>query len=400
MNIPIDPISQFKENNAPSLFFINAMWGKKYYILFFILISVLFFFSLKYFILEKSFVAKSEIHPNPKVSYSNKNPLNIAMSLNSELRNILVGYEFGPDGKPTVSFLDPDEILNEFVIYLKDEDNIFLSAKEFLDQTEIVSEIDKQGFIERSVDNFDFYIDLFSGVSKYSNFIVVEFHERSNELAESFLTFHINRALLNFNELNIEERDYRIGLAISRIESDVRNLKREIGDQKKLFQIDLESSLRRLERDKSIAESLNIVDPTSSSPSIVLGDFFIDPSNKEDLFVDPLHKESSYWKGTKVLEGEINYVKAELENDSKSIMALKLKLEHFYDNIDLLKEFRSFLKSSGKIDEVFYVSWSEKSVTSRMDFISDIKLLVISLIVGFLIGFTFSVIRILRINKT
>ncbi len=387
MNIPIDPISQFKRDNSSVFYFINEIWGKKYYFLFWIFVSLLFFFSLKYFILEKSYVARSEIHPNPKVSYVNKNPLNIAMSLEAELREYLVGYETGPDGIPTVSFFNPDEIIDEFAILLKDENNILSSAREFLDKTKIVDEVDKQIFIENSVSNFNFYIDLFSGVSKYSNFIVVEFNESTNELAKSFLAFHINKSILNFDAQIIEERDYRIDLAISRIESDVLNIKSEISDQKKIFQNELMASLRRLERDIIIAESLNIIEPVSTSPSF-------------GLFVDPLYKESSYWKGKKVLENEISYLKSELESDSKAILMLKLELEEFNNNINLLKDFKSSLNNSTIIDEVFYVSWSEKSITSRMDFISDNKLLAISIIFGFIIGFMFSVVSILRINKT
>ena len=113
-----------------------------------------------------------------------------------------------------------------------------------------------------------------------------------------------------------------------------------------------------------------------------------------------MYKESSYWKGKKVLENEILYLESELESDSKSILMLKLELEELINNINLLKDFKSSLNNTAITNEVFYVSWSEKSVTSKMDFISDKKLLVISLIFGFLIGFIFSVMSILRINRS
>ncbi len=386
MNIPIDPISQFKKDNTATFYFINEIWNKKYYISLFVLASLLFFFSLKYLFIEKNYIARSEIHPNPKVSYVNKNPLNIAMSLEAELREYIVGYETGPDGVPTVSFFNPDEIIDEFAILLKDENNILSSAREFLDKTEIVDEADKQKFIDSSISNFNFYIDLFSGVSKYSNYIVVEFVASTNELAKAFLAFHVKKSLINFDTQIIEERDYRIDLAISRIESDVINRNREISDQKTIFTNQVMSSLRRLERDIIIAEDLNIIEPSSKSPQFG--------------FIDPLYKESSYWKGKKVLENEILYLESELESDSKSILMLKLELEELINNINLLKDFKSSLNNTAITNEVFYVSWSEKSVTSKMDFISDKKLLVISLIFGFLIGFIFSVMSILRINRS
>ena len=392
-----NPILEFKENNAYAIAFIEELLNYKYIFFISVITLTLLSFSLKYLILPKTYLSTNTVYPNNEIAFANNNPLNFQSIISANL----LPYFFKTNADSLVISLDgtnisnrdlsvedmeletfdPDKIFNDFIATLRDKQLIYENAIEFLSDDSNLSSIEKENFALNSSESFNFEVDFIAGLDQLQTYVKVSYRNSNKNYTKDFLNFHIHKSSKKFNDILIDERNFLLDNTIQSIEYKLTKKIEKMDFDNQIRNYRLTKLLSRINQDIIIAESLGIVEPTS----MVSGEFVDYSSDPERNVIEEIElEESSFWRGTVVLKGEKNFIESQI--DTKSILnkAEEFKVKKLKKDLKELLNIRQNLPEELNTN-VF--SWSDKNISLKQDFMSDIKLLMISLILGSILGF-------------
>tara|TARA_Y100001970_G_C14248739_1_gene870199 strand:- start:317 stop:1564 length:1248 start_codon:yes stop_codon:yes gene_type:complete len=384
-------VSSFLASNHKTIEIINEFLKLKYYLIFFLFVSLLSAFSYKYIIHEKEYLVSTDIHINPNlpkrlsvgdILYFSEY---IVESLNLDPNNTLKNtksknYLTDEFGELSNRFLNTDSVFDKYISIIKDKENISESVEEFfhnelLDMESNTEQV-KIDFIKDKIQRVSFEITKIPNMSVLNRMLVMKFNYNDYLLGKDFVTYHIKRTNEKISK-NLKNQEFQL----------VEDVKDFLEGYMLIKEIELENAIvnrkdellsikYQISSEIQIAKNLNIFEPSEFYNDDVPGTY---PSLVPELY-------NMYWKGSEALVQELNSIDNKIKNleNDKSIQFLRN---------DLVKYSNLYTELENKIQELVEIKdakpiklvlWSENDIKYKLNFMSDPKLFVVCILLSFI----------------